>query len=295
MFQGSIVALVTPMLDNGAVDWAKLEQLIEWHVTSGTDIIVSVGTTGESATLDLEEHKAVIRFTVECVNKRIPVIAGAGGNATAEAVKLALAAYNYGCAATLQVVPYYNKPPQRGLYAHFKAVADAVPMPHLLYNVPGRTACDVLPETVLALAKLPNIVGIKEASSMERMEQLKAILPKDFALLCGEDALTADALCHGIVDGVVSVTANVAPKMMHEMVAAGLAGKHEECQTINTALAPVHEAMFCECNPVPVKWALYRMGKIGLGIRSPLVTLSEEKQSQVERALNHAALLSSQS
>lgn len=291
MFQGSMVALVTPMLDNGAIDWTRLEQLIEWHVASGTDIIVSVGTTGESATLDLEEHKSVIRFTVDCVNKRIPVIAGAGGNSTAEAIRLALAAYNYGCAATLQVVPYYNKPPQRGLYTHFKTIADSVPMPHLLYNVPGRTSCDLLPETVLALAKLPNIVGIKEASNMERMVQLRKILPQNFALLCGEDALSAEALCNNIIDGVVSVTANVAPQMMHDMIAAGLAGEHEQCKTLNRTLAPIHDAMFCECNPVPVKWSLYRMGKIGLGIRLPLVTLSEEKQSQVEAALNHASLL----
>ena len=291
MFRGSIVALVTPMFADGSVDWNALAALIEWHCTSGTDAIVAVGTTGESATLSPAEHKAVIRFTVEKAAGRVPVIAGTGGNSTSEAIDLSLAAYDAGCAATLQVVPYYNKPPQRGLYTHFKAVADAVPMPHLLYNVPGRTACDLLPDTVAALAKIPNIVGIKEASNMARMVELRAVCPAGFAILCGEDGLSAEALCNGTVDGVISVTANLAPDIMHDMAAAGLAGEHNRCHALNDRLAPLHEAMFYECNPLPVKWALYRLGKIGAGIRLPLIPLAADVQPRVEAALRHAQLL----
>ena len=284
MFRGSIVALVTPMHDDGSVDWNALTALIEWHCTSGTDAIVAVGTTGESATLSPAEHKAVIRFTVEKV-------AGTGGNSTSEAIDLSLAAYDAGCAATLQVVPYYNKPPQRGLYAHFKAVADAVPMPHLLYNVPGRTSCDLLPDTVVALAAIPNIIGIKEASNMARMVELRAVCPAGFDILCGEDGLSAEALCNGTVDGVISVTANLAPDIMHDMATAGLAGEHNRCHALNDRLAPLHEAMFYECNPLPVKWALYRLGKIDAGIRLPLVPLAPDVQTRVEAALRHAQLL----
>ena len=269
MFRGSIVALVTPMLDNGNIDWQRLSRLVEWHIASGTDAIVAVGTTGESATLNPAEHKAVIRYVVKQAAGRVPVIAGAGGNATSEAIELALAAYDAGCAATLQVVPYYNKPPQRGLFAHFKAIAEAVPMPHLLYNVPGRTSCDLLPDTVAALAEIPNIVGIKEASNMARMVELRAVCPAGFAILCGEDGLSAEALCNGTVDGVISVTANVAPDVMHAMTAAALAGEHERCYALNDRLKDLHEAMFYECNPLPVKWALARLGKIGGGIRLP--------------------------
>ena len=291
MFRGSIVALVTPMFADGNIDWARLSQLVEWHVASGTDAIVAVGTTGESATLNPAEHKAVFRYIVEKVAGRLPVIAGAGGNATAEAIDLSLAAYNAGCVATLQVVPYYNKPPQRGLYAHFKAVAEAVPMPHLLYNVPGRTSCDLLPETVRELAAIDNIVGIKEASTMQRMQELHAICPPDFTLLCGEDGLAAEAMCNGLASGVVSVTANIAPDVMHAMTAAALAGEHERCYALNDRLKDVHEAMFYECNPLPVKWALSRLGKIDGGIRLPLVPLAPDIQERVEAALRRAALL----
>ena len=291
MFRGSIVALVTPMFDDGSVDWHTLTALIEWHCASGTDAIVAVGTTGESATLNPAEHKAVIRFTVEKVAGRLPVIAGTGGNATSEAIDLSLDAYNAGCAATLQVVPYYNKPPQRGLYAHYKTIADAVPMPHLLYNVPGRTACDLLPETVVALAEVPNIVGIKEASDMARMVALRAACPADFTILCGEDGLSAEALCNGTASGVISVTANLAPDLMHAMVTAGLAGEENRCYALNDRLAPLHAAMFYECNPLPVKWALHRLGKIGTGIRLPLVPLAPEVQARVEAALRQAQLL----
>ncbi|MDO4643080.1 MAG: 4-hydroxy-tetrahydrodipicolinate synthase [Cardiobacteriaceae bacterium] len=291
MFKGSIVALVTPMLDNGDIDWDSFASLIEWHVESGTDAIVAVGTTGESATVNTTEHKAALRFTVEQAAGRIPIIAGAGGNATAEAIELSLAAQEAGCAATLQVVPYYNKPPQRGLYAHFKAIAEAVALPHLLYNVPGRTSCDLLPETVVALAKISNIVGIKEASNMERMLELRACCPAGFTLLCGEDALSAEALCHGTIDGVISVTANLMPQLMHEMVAAGLNGDYDRCRAINNQLAPLHDAMFFECNPLPVKWALHRLGKIGSTVRLPLVPLAVEKQAEVEAAMQSAVLI----
>lgn len=291
MFRGSIVALVTPMLDNGNIDWQRLSRLVEWHIASGTDAIVAVGTTGESATLNPAEHKAVVRHVVKQAANRIPVIAGAGGNATAEAIELALAAYEVGCAATLQVAPYYNKPPQRGLFAHFKAIAEAVPMPHLLYNVPGRTASDIQPATVCELAAIDNIVGIKEASTMQRMEELRAICPPDFTLLCGEDGLAAEAMCNGIVTGVVSVTANVAPDVMHAMTAAALAGEHERCYALNDRLKDLHEAMFYECNPLPVKWALARLGKIGSGIRLPLVPLAADVQPRVEAALRRAGLL----
>ena len=291
MFRGSIVALVTPMLDNGNIDWQRLSRLVEWHIASGTDAIVAVGTTGESATLNPAEHKAVVRHVVKQAANRIPVIAGAGGNATAEAIELALAAYEAGCAATLQVAPYYNKPPQRGLFAHFKAIAEAVPMPHLLYNVPGRTASDIQPATVCELAAIDNIVGIKEASTMQRMEELRAVCPPDFTLLCGEDGLSAEALCNGTVDGVISVTANLAPDIMHDMATAGLAGEHNRCHALNDRLAPLHEAMFYECNPLPVKWALYRLGKIDAGIRLPLVPLAPDVQTRVEAALRHAQLL----
>ena len=236
-------------------------------------------------------HKAVVRYVVEQAAGRIPVIAGAGANATHEAIDLALAAYEAGCAATLQVVPYYNKPPQRGLYAHFKAIAEAVPMPHLLYNVPGRTSSDLLPETVCALAAIDNIIGIKEASTMQRMQELYAVCPPDFTLLCGEDGLAAEAMCNGLVKGVVSVTANVAPDAMHAMTAAALAGEHEHCYALNDRLKDLHEAMFYECNPLPVKWALTRLGKIGGGIRLPLVPLAPDVQLRVEAALRRAALL----
>lgn len=291
MFRGSIVALVTPMLNNGNIDWKRLSQLVEWHIASGTDAIVAVGTTGESATLNPSEHKAVVRYVVKQAAGRIPVIAGAGGNATSEAIELALAAYEAGCTATLQVVPYYNKPPQRGLFAHFKAIAEAVPMPHLLYNVPGRTSSDIQPATVCDLAAIDNIVGIKEASTMQRMQELHAICPPDFALLCGEDGLAAEAICNGLVQGVISVTANLAPDMMHAMTTAALAGEHEHCYALNDRLKDLHKAMFYESNPLPVKWALARLGKIEDGIRLPLVPLAADVQPRVEAALQRAGLL----
>ncbi|SUO94584.1 4-hydroxy-tetrahydrodipicolinate synthase [Suttonella ornithocola] len=293
MFQGSMVALATPMHTDGTIDWHKLEQLIEWHIQSGTDAIISVGTTGESATLDFDEHKAVVRFTVDIVKKRIPVIAGAGGNSTREAIELTVSAYQGGCDGTLQVAPYYNKPPQRGLYAHFEQIARAVPLPLVLYNVPGRTACDIAPETTVALAKIQNIVGIKEATPMTRLKELRPYFPKgnDFKIFSGEDGICAQAAVDDLIDGVISVTANVAPKIMSDMMRAGLAGDSTTCLSLNEQLAPLHKALFCETNPIPVKWALYRMGKADLGIRLPLVPLDEAFHNDIESALQHASLL----
>ncbi|MBV7434352.1 4-hydroxy-tetrahydrodipicolinate synthase [Cardiobacteriaceae bacterium TAE3-ERU3] len=295
MFQGSMVALVTPMLSDGAIDWQRLEKLIEWHLSEGTDAIVSVGTTGESATLTYDEHKAVTRFTVEIVNKRIPVIAGAGANSTREAIELSLSAYQSGVDGTLQVAPYYNKPPQRGLYAHFEQIARAVPLPLLLYNVPGRTCSDILPETVSALSKISNIIGIKEASTYERLKELNLELGEErsdgqFVILSGEDGLAAQALCDGLIDGVVSVTANIAPRLMHEMITAGLQGNKDACLEADKSLQQLHNALFCEANPIPAKWALMHMGKIDNGIRLPLVELEDSLQQTVQTALNAAGI-----
>lgn len=286
MFRGSMVALLTPMFADGRLDWKRLAALIEWHIDSGTQAIVAMGTTGECATLDLDEHCAVLRFCVTEAAGRIPIIAGAGGNSTAEALTLSTAAYQYGCAATLQVVPYYNKPPQRGLMAHFQRIAEAVPMPHLLYNVPGRTACDLLPETVLELSRIPNIIGIKEASTMARLEALHALLPPDFLILSGEDSISAAAFARGLIQGVISVTANVVPQQMAEMMR-----EPEQALARNEALQALHQALFCECNPLAVKWALHRMGKIESGLRLPLLPLAEAHHATVERALRQAGAL----
>ncbi|UJF23911.1 4-hydroxy-tetrahydrodipicolinate synthase [Suttonella sp. R2A3] len=295
MFQGSMVALVTPMHEDGAVDWPRLEQLIEWHIAEGTDGIVSVGTTGESATLSHDEHKAVTRFTVEMVKKRIPVIAGAGANATKEALELSISAYQSGVDGMLQVAPYYNKPPQKGLYEHFRTITEAVPLPMMLYNVPGRTSSDILPDTVAALSKFDKIIGIKEASTYERLLALNALFAqngkRDFLIFSGEDGLAAQALCEGLIDGVVSVTANVAPRLMHEMNAAGLRGDREGCTQINEQLAPLHRALFCQSNPIPCKWALTRMGKINNGIRLPLVALDESYHAKLEETLQQLGFI----
>lgn len=293
MFTGSMVALVTPMHDDGTIDWQQLEQLIEWHIAEGTDVIVSVGTTGESATLTFDEHKAVVRFTVDIIKKRVPVIAGAGANSTQEAIELATSAYQGGCDATLQVTPYYNKPPQRGLYAHFSKIAHAVPLPMILYNVPSRSACAIEPETTLALSKVPNIIAIKEATDMAHLIRLRELIPfeSDFKVFSGEDAICAEAACNKLISGVISVTANVAPKLMHEMMQAGLAGDRATCMALNQKLEAVHHAMFVETSPIAVKYALHKMGKIGNGIRLPLVSLDEKYDQVVDNALTSAGLL----
>jgi len=291
MISGSIVALVTPMVESGAVDWADLERLVEWHVEQGTHAIVAVGTTGEAATLSVDEHCRVVGSVVRQAAGRVPVIAGTGANATAEAIELTARARDAGADACLLVTPYYNKPTQEGLYQHYCAVAAAVDIPQILYNVPGRTACDMLPETVLRLAKEPGIIGVKEATGdMARAAQLIDQLPEDFAVYSGDDASAVELLLLG-GQGNISVTANVAPAAMAAVCRAALAGDAERSRTLDSALAGLHESLFVESNPIPVKWALARMGRIDKGIRLPLTPLQGEFQPLVERQLTEAGLL----
>ncbi len=291
MFQGSMVALVTPMQPDGQVDDAALARLVEWHVEQGSDALIAMGTTGESATLDEAEHCAVVRRVVELAAGRIPVIAGTGSNSTREAIDLTRCAQQAGADACLLVTPYYNKPTQEGLYLHFKAVAEAVDIPQILYNVPGRTAVDMMPETVARLAPIPNIIGIKEATG--DIERGKAILQQcgpDFELYSGDDATALELILAG-ARGDISVTANVAPRAMHEMCAAALAGDRATASAINARLMPLHQKLFVESNPIPVKWALHDMGLIGTGIRLPLTVLSEACRPVVHEALQQADVL----
>jgi 4-hydroxy-tetrahydrodipicolinate synthase len=275
MFTGSIVALVTPMKADGAVDWPALERLLEWHVAEGTHGIVPMGTTGESATLDTDEHLAVIRRTVEIVAGRIPVIAGTGSNSTTESIFQTQEAARIGADACLLVTPYYNRPTQEGLYQHYKAIAAVTDVPLVLYNVPPRTACDLKPETIARLAEIPRIVGIKEASGdPNRTRDILAGVPEGFFVLSGEDAQTLRMLELGAV-GTISVTANVLPRMMAEFCGAFLAGDRERAVALDEQLQPIHEVLFCETSPSPTKWALYEMGRIDRGIRLPLLELSE--------------------
>lgn len=291
MFSGSMVALVTPMRTDGSLDSDSLRKLVEFHINSGTDAIVAVGTTGESATLSVEEHCEVIRQVVEQVNGRIPVIAGTGANSTSEAIELSQYAKDLNVDAVLLVTPYYNKPTQEGLYQHFKAIAEAVDIPQILYNVPGRTACDLLPETVARLAKIDNIIGIKEATGdLSRVSQIRQLAGKDFELYTGEDSNTVDFILAG-GQGVISVTANVAPSAMHQMCAAALNGMAEQANEINQTLSALHKTLFSESNPIPVKWALAEMGMIQLGIRLPMTVLSEQYHQPVRDALTTAGVL----
>ncbi|WP_343034737.1 4-hydroxy-tetrahydrodipicolinate synthase [Thiomicrorhabdus cannonii] len=291
MFRGSMVALVTPMLDDESVDFASLEKLVEFHIEAGTDAIVAVGTTGESATLDMEEHCAVVKFVVDKVNKRIPVIAGTGANSTSEAIQLTQCAKDAGADACLLVTPYYNKPTQEGLYLHHKKVAEAVDIPQILYNVPGRTACDMLPETVIRLSKIKNIVGIKEATGdISRIAKIKAGVSEDFDLYTGDDASAVDFILAG-GHGGISVTANVAPKACHEIYKAALAGDAETARRLDAPLAALHRDLFVESNPIPVKWALAEMGLIGHAIRLPLTPLSANAQPVVRAAMQQAGIL----
>ncbi|MGD8430244.1 MAG: 4-hydroxy-tetrahydrodipicolinate synthase [Ectothiorhodospiraceae bacterium] len=291
MFRGSMVALVTPMHDDGAIDEAALERLVEFHIENGTDAIVAVGTTGESATLDYDEHCYVMRRVVEMARGRIPVIGGTGSNSTWEAIKLTRCAMEGGCDAALLVTPYYNKPTQEGLYQHFKAVAEAVPIPQILYNVPGRTACDMLPETVERLADISNIVGIKEASGkVDRAEEIVARCGDRIDVFCGEDVRNLALILAG-AKGSISVTANVAPKQMHEMCTAALNGDREEAERIDARLAALHKALFVETNPIPVKWAVHKLGFIGPGIRLPMTPLSEQHHETVLQAMKLAGAL----
>lgn len=284
-FGGSMVALVTPMHPDGSVDWQKLEALVNWHIEQGTDGIVSVGTTGESATLSVEEHSRVIERTVELVDKRIPIIAGAGGNATAEAIRLAEHARQVGADASLQVCPYYNKPTQEGLYQHFKAVAEAVDMPHILYNVPGRTVIDMQPETTARLAAIDNIVAIKEAEgSIERIRALVEAVDGQLDVFCGEDGSACETMLAG-GKGNISVVANVVPNLMHRMCDAAVAGRSEQARQMNTQLAPLYAALFVEANPIPVKWAMQDLEWIRPGIRLPLTELDEAYRIQVRQSL----------
>ncbi|WP_295539408.1 4-hydroxy-tetrahydrodipicolinate synthase [uncultured Thiohalocapsa sp.] len=283
--RGSIVALVTPMDAGGAVDDAALSRLIALHVASGTAAIVAVGTTGESATLDEDEHCAVIARCVELADGRLPVIAGTGANATAEAIRLTRCAERAGADAALLVTPYYNKPTQAGLIAHHRAVAEAVSMPQILYNVPGRTACDLLPETTAELARIENIVGLKDATGdLARLPRLRALCGRDFALYSGDDGSGCEFMLRG-GDGVISVTSNVAPALMRRMCEAALAGDRETALALNAQLDALHQALFVESNPIPVKWAMAEMGLAQQGIRLPLTWLSEASQPAVREAL----------
>lgn len=291
MFQGSMVALVTPMREDGSVDEKSLHALVDWHVEQGTDAIVAVGTTGESATLDEQEHCEVIRQVVRFSAKRVPVIAGTGANSTTEAIQLTRCAREAGADGCLLVTPYYNKPTQEGLFQHFKAVAEAVDIPQLLYNVPGRTACDMLPETVGRLSAIKNVVGIKEATGqLERVARLRALCGEDFALITGDDATSREFILLGGV-GTISVTANIAPAAMHRMITAARNGDADEAASIDAALAALHRDLFLESNPIPVKWALAEMGRIPRGIRLPLTWFAEGYQAQLLQSMVAAGLL----
>ncbi|MCU5781558.1 dihydrodipicolinate synthase [Alcanivorax balearicus MACL04] len=291
MIRGSIVALVTPMREDGSVDWERLRNLVDWHVEQGTHAIVAVGTTGESATLGFEEHDSVIREVVAVANKRIPVIAGTGANNTEEAIRLTRDAKRDGADACLLVTPYYNKPPQEGLYQHFLAVARAVDIPQILYNVPGRTSCDLLPETVERLCRVPNIVGIKEATgNLERAREIRERCGPDFMVYSGDDATACELMLAG-GDGNISVTANVVPAKMARLCDAALSGDADGARALNAELEPLNRDLFIEANPIPVKWALYEMGMIDRGIRLPLVTLSEAAQPRLRETLRRSGLL----
>ena len=289
MFSGSIVAIVTPMQADGAVDNGALDRLVEFHIDHGTSAIVAVGTTGESPTLSVQEHIGVVRRIVERANKRIPVIAGTGSNSTAEAIEQTELAKQAGADASLSVTPYYNKPTQEGLYRHYKAIAEAVALPMILYNVPGRTACDLKPETVERLAAIPNIVGLKEAPTIDRNRELLSRVGGRIALFSGDDDLACESVLMGF-QGVISVTANVAPRQVRAVIEAALAGRKEEARRLDAALQVLHRAMFLESNPIPVKWALARMGLVGDGIRLPLTPLARPFHGQIVEALQLAGI-----
>lgn len=291
MFTGSMVAMVTPMHDDGSVDWTALEGLVNHHVAEGTDAIVSVGTTGESATLNHDEHGEVIARTVKAAAGRIPVIGGTGANSTAEAISLTRHAAEVGVDACLLVVPYYNKPPQEGLYQHFKAIADAVSIPQILYNVPGRTGVDMQNDTTLRLAEIDNIVAIKDATNdLDRGRDLISRAPQDFLIYSGEDGTACELMIAG-GKGTISVTANAAPNLMHRMCQAAIAGDADSARALNNQLAELHKAMFVESNPIPAKWAVAQQGLMGEGIRLPLLPLSSQCHDEVRSAMSGAGVL----
>lgn len=290
MLQGSLVAIVTPMHQDGSLDLNALRALIDFHIEQGTDGIVIVGTTGESPTVNFDEHCLLIKTAVEQSAGRVPVIAGTGANSTTEAIELTSAAKSLGANACLLVAPYYNKPSQEGLYQHFRAVAEAVDIPQILYNVPGRTGCDIVNDTVLRLVQIPNIVGIKDATgNIERGTDLLLRAPADFAVYSGDDATAMSLMLLG-GRGVISVTANVAPKLMHEMCVAAMAGDAKTARSINAKLFALHQKLFVEANPIPVKWVLEQMQLIGTGIRLPLTPLAAQHHETLRNAMKQAAL-----
>lgn len=289
--QGSLVAIATPMHADGSLDIPCLRKLIDWHIAEGTDGIVIVGTTGESPTVSVEEHCELIRVAVEHANKRVPIIAGSGGNSTAEAIALTKFAKEAGADASLQVVPYYNRPTQEGMYQHFKKIAESVDIPVILYNVPGRTVADMSNETILRLAQVPGIIGVKDATgNIARGLELLRLAPKSFAVYSGDDPTAMTLMfCGG--KGNISVTANVAPRAMHELCVAAMKGEVAKAVEINNRLIPLHAKLFIEPNPIPVKWALNQMGMIPEGIRSPLLSLSSQYHDIVRSALVEAGVL----
>jgi len=291
MISGSLVAIVSPMHEDGTLDFEAFGRLIEWHIGEGTNGIVVVGTTGESPTVDPQEHGELVRLAVQAVRGRVPVIAGTGGNSTREAIELTVHAKRVGADATLQVVPYYNKPPQEGLYRHFRAVAEAVDLPVILYNVPGRTVADLGVETTMRLAQVPGVIGLKDATGdLARAAELLRRLPSQFALYSGnDDSALALILLGG--RGVISVTANVAPRLMRQLCDAALEGDIARARAINDRLLPLHARLFVEPNPIPVKWALHRMGRIEGGIRLPLIPLSPAGREAVQAALVEVGLV----
>ena len=290
MFHGSMVALVTPMHDDGSLDYESLQRLVEFHVENKTDAIVAVGTTGESATLDMDEHCTLLRRIVEMVRGRIPVIAGTGANSTTEAIELTQCALDAGADAALLVTPYYNKPTQEGLYLHYKKIAESVALPQILYNVPGRTACDMLPDTVERLSHIANIVGIKEATgNLQRGKEILDRCGDRIDLYSGDDATAMELILMG-AKGDISVTANVAPRLMHDLCAAARAGERAQADAINQKLLGLHKDLFVEANPIPVKWALFKMGLISRGIRLPLTELSGKYHTTVLQAIRQAGL-----
>lgn len=291
MISGSIVALVTPMDAEGNLDWDSLTRLVDFHLQEGTNAIVAVGTTGESATLAFDEHVAVIRHVVKQVAGRIPVIAGTGANSTREAIELTAAAKEAGVDACLLVTPYYNKPTQEGLFLHHKAIAEAVDIPQILYNVPGRTACDMLPDTIARLSVVPNIIGVKEATgNLERAREVLDKVAADFWVYSGDDATAVELMLMG-GKGNISVTANVAPRDMSELCALAMRGEAEPARAINQRLMPLHQKLFCESNPIPVKFALQEMGFLSEGIRLPLTWLNSAYHDVVREAMRQAGIL----
>jgi 4-hydroxy-tetrahydrodipicolinate synthase len=291
MITGSLVAIVTPMLEDGRLDIPRFKALIDWHIAEGTDGIVVVGTTGESPTVGFDEHKELIHVAVAHAAGRIPIVAGTGANSTAEAIELTESAQRAGAAACLSVVPYYNKPTQEGLYRHFKAIAEAVDIPNILYNVPGRTVADLANETTLRLAQIPNIVGVKDATAnIERGTDLAKRAPEGFAVYSGDDASGLALILMG-GHGIISVSANVAPRLMHEMCAAALAGDLARAREANYKLLGLHRHLFVEANPIPVKWAVAQLGLIEGGIRLPLTPLSAQFQDVVREAMREAGVL----